>query len=83
MRALQEYLNYVSGVYTEIPKVTVDGDFGEETERAVIAFNKAFGIPGDNTRVTAQTWKTLTSIYEDLYIGSYVREGQYPGYAIG
>ena len=83
VRALQEYLNYVSGVYTEIPKVTVDGDFGEETERAVIAFNKAFGIPGDNTRVTAQTWKTLTSIYEDLYIGSYVREGQYPGYAIG
>ena len=82
VRALQEYLNYLSGVYTEIPKITVDGDFGDATERAVIAFNRLFDIPGDNTRVTAQTWKTLTSVYEDLYIGNIVREGQYPGYVI-
>lgn len=83
VRALQEYLNYVSNVYTDIPKVAVDGDFGAATERAVIAFNKLFEIPGDNARVTAQTWKALTSIYEDLYIGNVVREGQYPGYVIG
>ena len=82
VRALQEYLNYIRGVYTEIPAVTVDGDFGDETERAVTAFNRLFEIPGDNARVTAQTWRALTSIYEDLYIGSYVREGQYPGYTL-
>ena len=82
VRAMQEYLNYISSVYTEIPKVTADGAFGEETERAVIAFNRLFGIPGDESRMTAQGWRALTSIYEDLYIGSFVREGQYPGYTI-
>ncbi len=82
VRALQEYLNYIANTYTEIPKINVDGSFGEATERAVIAFNNLFGIPGENTRVTAQTWNALTNIYEDLYIGSFVREGQYPGYTI-
>ncbi len=83
VRALQEYLNYVANTYSQIPKVNVDGDFGEETERAVIAFNTLFDIPGESSRVTAQTWRALTNIYEDLYIGSFVREGQYPGYTIG
>ena len=83
VRALQEYLNYVGKVYTEIPAINVDGSFGEATERAVIAFNRLFGIPTDENRVTLQTWDALTDLYEDLYIGSTVREGQYPGYAIG
>ncbi|MBE6537768.1 MAG: spore cortex-lytic protein, partial [Ruminococcaceae bacterium] len=82
VRALQEYLNYVGNVYTEIPRITVDGVFGEDTERAVVEFNRLFEIPGEESRVTAQTWRALTSIYEDLYIGSFVREGQYPGYII-
>lgn len=82
VRAMQEYLGYISNVYTEIPKVTADGVFGEETERAVIAFNRLFDIPGDESRLTAQGWRALTDIYEDLYIGSFVREGQYPGYTI-
>ena len=82
VRALQEYLNYISNVYTEIPKVTADGVFGQQTETAVIAFNRLFEIPGDETRVSAQTWRALTSIYEDIYIGSFVREGQYPGYTV-
>lgn len=83
VRALQEYLNYIARVYTDIPTVNVDGDFGEETERAVIAFNREFGIPGNESRVSAQTWNAITDIYEDLYIGSLVREGQYPGYEVG
>lgn len=82
VRALQEYLNYISNVYTEIPKITVDADFGEETEKAVIEFNRLFSIPGEEARVSAQTWRAITDIYEDLYLGSLVREGQYPGYVI-
>ncbi len=82
VRALQEYLNYISRTYTDIPSVIVDGDFGEATERAVIVFNRRFNISTDETRVTAETWNVLTSIYEDLYIGAFVREGQYPGYVI-
>ena len=82
VRAMQEYLNYISNTYSEIPKVTPDGVFGEATERAVISFNRLFSIPGDESRLTAQGWRALTSIYEDLYIGSFVREGQFPGYTI-
>ena len=82
VRALQEYLNYIGITYTEIPKVTVDGEFGPRTEEAVIAFNRIFGITGNETRVTAITWNAITDIYQDLYIGNSVAEGQYPGYVI-
>ena len=83
VRALQEYLNYISNTYTQIPKVTVDGIFGTDTKNAVRAFNSLFNIPSDDiSRVTAQTWRAITDIYKDLYIGSSVREGQYPGYVI-
>jgi len=82
VRALQEYLNFVAESYPEIPKLNVDGSFGEATERAVIAFNRLFGIATDENRVTAETWRALTDIYEDLYLGNTVREGQYPGYVI-
>lgn len=83
VRALQEYLNFISDAYPEIPKINVDGDFGTSTEAAVAAFNRIFELPGEPTRVTAQTWRAITDIYEDLYIGNTVREGQYPGYTIG
>lgn len=83
VRALQEYLNFISNTYGEIPRINVDGSFGEATERAVIAFNTLFNIPGERNRVNAQTWRALTDIYEDLYIGRMVNEGQYPGYTVG
>jgi peptidoglycan hydrolase-like protein with peptidoglycan-binding domain len=83
VRALQEYLIYIRKAYPEIPELTADGDFGPETERAVIAFNNMFGITGNPARINAQSWNTLTSIYEDLYFGSTVRTDQFPGYNIG
>ena len=82
VRVLQEYLNFISNAYPDIPKINVDGSFGEATERAVVAFNRIFGIQTDENRVTAETWKALTDIYEDLYLGNQVNEGQYPGYVI-
>ncbi len=82
VRALQEYLNYISNTYPEIPKVTVDGDFGPGTAAAVAAFAERFGYPINSERVTPQLWNAITSIYDDLYNGAIVREGQYPGYEI-
>ena len=82
VRALQEYLSFLSRYNSSIPPIMVDGDFGPSTEAAVVAFNNYFGIPGNPNRVTALTWDALTDIYEDLYIGGTVREGQYPGYTI-
>jgi len=67
VRALQEYLNYISDYYTEIPKTTTDGIYGPGTASSVAAFKELFNIPGDPRRVSAQTWNAITSIYDDLY----------------
>ena len=83
VRALQEYLNFISNSYPSIQKVTVDGDFGPSTAAAVRQFKEIFNIPGDPERVSVQTWNAITNLYDDLFNGSVAREGQYPGYVIG
>ena len=70
VEALQEYLNFISNTYPEIPKVTVDGVYGPGTDRAVNAFRERFGIPGAPSRVTAILWQAITNIYDDLYNGT-------------
>ncbi len=82
VRALQGYLNYISTVYEEIPRISVDGVYGPTTAAAVSAFKTLFNIPGDLERVSAQTWNAITNVYDDLYVGSIVREDQFPGYDI-
>lgn len=82
VRALQEYLNYISNTYTQIPKVTPDGSFGPATAAAVRAFIELFGLPGNPERVTAQVWNAIINIYDDLYEGNIVNEEQFPGYGI-
>ena len=83
VRALQEYLNFISDTYTSIPKLTVDGVFGSGTEAAVREFKNIFNIPGEPGRVSVQTWDAITNVYDDLLNGSIAREGQYPGYVVG
>ena len=69
VRALQEYLDYISDRYTEIPKIAIDGIYGPSTARAVAEFKRIFDIPGDPERVSAQTWNAITNVYDDLYAG--------------
>lgn len=82
VRVLQEYLNYISGSYPEIPRVNVDGVFGPSTAEQVRAFKQIFDIPGTPDRVNAPAWNAIASIYDDLYTGGSVNEGQFPGYTI-
>ena len=80
---LQEYLNFIGETYQQIPRVTVDGVFGAATERAVRAFVELFDIPSANSgRVTANVWRTLIDVYTDLYYGTRVEDGQFPGWII-
>ena len=79
---LQQYLNAISEVYSSIPSVTVDGEFGPATERAVRAYQETFGLPV-NGIVNAVVWDAITGTYNDIQTGTWVREGQYPGYVIG
>ena len=70
VRALQEYLNYISETYSEIPRVTPDGSFGQATASQVRSFKELFGLGGDPERVSASTWNAITSVYDDLHNGS-------------
>ncbi len=82
VRVLQEYLNYISESYNEIPRVNVDGVFGPSTAEQVRRFKELFVLPGDPERVNAPVWNSIASIYDDLYTGDSVNEGQFPGYNI-
>jgi hypothetical protein len=43
---------------------------------------RKFGIEPTGT-VAAVTWYALTEIYSDLYNGSRLNDGQFPGYNVG
>ena len=82
IRLLQEYLNYISEFFVQIPSVSPTGYFGQRTEEAVIAFQRLNGLEPTGT-VGAATWNSITSVYNDLFLGNRLNEGQYPGYTIG
>ncbi len=82
VRLLQEYLNLIGRSYPSIPSLNPTGYFGELTQQAVIAFQNLFGLSPTGT-VGALTWSAIADIYDDLYLGSILNEGQYPGYEIG
>ncbi len=62
---VQRYLNYLSDYYPDIPKLDEDGIFGPATERAVKAFQGAFGIEQSGA-VGALTYNRLYSEYKRL-----------------
>ena len=82
VRVIQEYLNFISNSYPAIPKINVDGIFGQSTANAVAEFKRIFNIPGNPERINAPSWNAIASVYDDLYTGTGVNEGQFPGYNI-
>ena len=81
VRIMQEYLTFISQVYTDIPSVNNTGYFGPLTKRAVIAFQKEFGIEQSGL-IGAVTWDKIAEIYSDLKYGFDKRPYQNPGYTI-
>lgn len=73
---LQEYLNRISDVYTQIPKLTVDGIFGPATRSAVIEYQKLFGLYPTGI-VGFNTYNSLTETYRAIVEGSQASQGQY------
>lgn len=82
VRVLQEYLNYISDFYPEIPSVNPTGYFGERTQESVIAFQEQFGLAATGV-VGPVVWDAIADVYSDLYNGSQLREGRFPGYDVG
>ena len=81
VQLLQEYLNYIGRTYTEIPPVSPTGYFGPRTQEAVLAFQNTFGIQPTGV-VAAPTWNAIIELYEVLYQGAQIRDGQHPGYEL-
>ena len=59
---IQTALNEISNNYPAIPKVTVDGIFGESTENAVRTFQQIFSLTPDGI-VGLATWYKLAFLY--------------------
>ena len=60
VRVLQYYLTVISRYNSSVPPVAIDGTFGESTRSAVLAFQRAFGLPQDGI-VGRDTWAELYS----------------------
>lgn len=82
VRVLQEYLNYIAAYIPEIPSTSPTGYFGSRTRASVEAIQRAYGLPVTGY-VNAITWRYITDLYSDLYIGNRLNEGQYPGFEVG
>lgn len=82
VRLLQQYLNYIANTYPEIPQINPTGYFGPRTQEAVIAFQNLAGITPTGV-VSATTWTAITELYNVLYRGTQLQDGQFPGFDVG
>lgn len=62
VRIIQRQLNRIAQAYPQIPKVTVDGRYGENTANAVRTFQRIFGLPQSGI-VDFSTWYRISEIY--------------------
>ncbi|MDK2788727.1 MAG: hypothetical protein PWP07_1972 [Epulopiscium sp.] len=62
VRTIQEQLNAISNSFPAIPKVRVDGSYGQQTADAVKKFQEVFNMPV-NGIVDQPTWYRISDIY--------------------
>lgn len=62
VRTIQTYLNRISRNYPAIPKVKVDGIYGDGTKEAVKVFQRTFSLPPSGN-VNYPTWYKISDIY--------------------
>lgn len=75
---IQEYLAYISQTYPEIPTVPITGVYGAQTQAAVEAFQRLFGLEVTGT-VGPDTWNDIAGAYADLINGNNKRAEQHSG----
>lgn len=78
---LQRRLNLISDYYPNIPKVPETGYFGQETQNAVLSFEREFGLPPRGI-VFPFVWERIAQISRGLVSDGQRNPGQYPGYTL-
>lgn len=78
---IQQYLQRISQSISQVPSIVPDGVFGRQTEQAVLAVQRLFGLE-ETGGVGPLTWTAIASLYSDLTVGENRRQGQFGG-AIG
>ena len=59
---VQEQLDKIATVYSNIPRITADGIYGEQTKAAVREFQKTFDLPQTGI-IDFRTWYKISQIY--------------------
>ena len=62
IRQIQEQLNAIANAYPALPKISVDGVLGENTQNAVKKFQQIFGLPATGI-IDYSTWYEIQEIY--------------------
>ena len=63
VRSLQSMLRVIASHHNDLPSVIPDGIYGQQTARAVSAFQRKYGLP--ITGITDQrTWEMIVSVYQ-------------------
>ena len=65
---LQKYLLTISQTLGNIPAVTVDSIYGEETKNAVTAFQQTYSLPVSGA-VGPVTWQKIAQVYDSIIFG--------------
>lgn len=75
---LQTFLSVISDTFPNIPKVAVTGYFGPETQAAVLAYQREFGLTPRGI-VGPITWSSIARRYRSLLAGAEKSPEQNPG----
>ena len=62
VRQIQQQLDRIAEVYSNIPRIDADGIYGEKTKAAVKAFQKTFDLPQTGV-IDFATWYKISQIY--------------------
>jgi len=74
VRVIQYYLAVIATYYATIPRITVNGEFDQQTDAAVRAFQQTFGLPEDGI-VGRQTWQKMDDVYESIRTSTELIDG--------
>ena len=65
VQLLQYYLSAIAVFYPQLPQVSSDGRYGPELFKAVLNFQRSFGLIEDGI-VGRETWNRIYALYETL-----------------